>query len=110
MEHGIEGLRARSVQVRKQSARETHLIIELTEGKNREIRRLLGAVGHEVTRLLRIAFGAIELEALQPGRWREISREEAVAAFPLSPLAKPPADRSPSHAGQERNRRPAPRR
>ena len=43
MEAGIGGLRARSVVVRKRSKRETHLVIELTEGRNREIRRLLQA-------------------------------------------------------------------
>jgi 23S rRNA pseudouridine2605 synthase len=73
---GIDGLRARSVDVLKRSARETHLAIELTEGRNREIRRLLNAVGHDVTRLLRVAFGPIELGTLQPGRWRNVSREE----------------------------------
>ena len=41
MEAGIGGLRARSVVVRKRSKRETHLVIELTEGRNREIWRLL---------------------------------------------------------------------
>jgi 23S rRNA pseudouridine2605 synthase len=55
---------------------ETHLIVELTEGRNREIRRLCEAVGHEVTRLKRIAFGTIELGDLQPGRWRDVTREE----------------------------------
>lgn len=70
---GIAGLQAASVTIRKRSNRETHLIVELTEGKNREIRRLFAAVGREVTRLLRIAYGPIELGALQPGRWRELS-------------------------------------
>jgi 23S rRNA pseudouridine2605 synthase len=75
------------VQVRKRSRRETHLIVELTEGRNREIRRLLEAVGHEVTRLLRISFGGMELGTLQPGQFREVSRDDAAAAFPFSPLA-----------------------
>jgi 23S rRNA pseudouridine2605 synthase len=78
MERGIGGLQARSVEVRKRSKRETHLIIELTEGRNREIRRLLQSVGHEVTRLLRVAFGGIELGALQPGAWRDVGRNEII--------------------------------
>ena len=82
MMQGVDGLRARTVDVLKRSARETHLAIELTEGRNREIRRLLQAVGHEVTRLLRVSFGGIELGTLQPGEWREVERDEIAAAFP----------------------------
>src|SRR5207244_1812875 len=52
-----ERLQASHVTIRKASGRETHLIVELTEGRNREIRRLFDAVGHEVTRVHRIAFG-----------------------------------------------------
>jgi 23S rRNA pseudouridine2605 synthase len=73
---GVGGLHAASVTVRKRSNRETHLIVELTEGKNREIRRLFAAIGREVTRLLRVAYGPIELGSLQPGQWRELSADE----------------------------------
>lgn len=73
---GIDDLHAASVTIRKRSNRETHLIVELTEGKNREIRRLFAAVGREVTRLLRVAYGPIELGSLPPGQWRELSADE----------------------------------
>lgn len=76
MTAGIEDLRATAVAIRKRSRRETHLMIELREGKNREVRRMLEALGHEVTRLLRVSFGPIELGTLQPGRWREVARAE----------------------------------
>jgi 23S rRNA pseudouridine2605 synthase len=79
-------LKAASIDILKRSKRETHMIAELTEGKNREIRRMLKAAGHEVTRLKRIAFGAIELGDLAPGKWRAISAEEIRAAFPAAPL------------------------
>ena len=73
--------------VRKRSGRETHLVVELDEGKNREIRRLCGAVGHQVTSLKRAAFGPLELGRLQPGQWREVTSEE------LAPVAAPAARR-----------------
>ena len=66
-----ERLRANVVTIRKASSRETHLLVELTEGRNRELRRLFAAIGHEATRVHRIAFGRFELGDLQPGAWRE---------------------------------------
>jgi 23S rRNA pseudouridine2605 synthase len=67
-----ERLSASRVEIRKASNRETHLIVELVEGKNRELRRLFAAVGHEPTRIHRISFGEYELGDLQPGEWRQI--------------------------------------
>jgi 23S rRNA pseudouridine2605 synthase len=85
MERGIvsrgERLRAESVAVRKASSRETHLTIELKEGKNREVRRLCEAIGHQVTRLKRVRFGGLEIGDLEPGQWRNLTRREIEAAF-----------------------------
>lgn len=101
MEAGVEvegeRLCAGSVVVRKRSARETHLVVTLTEGRNREIRRLFGTAGHEVTRLKRVSFGGLELGALQPGTWREVRDDELRAAFPGAP-----------HKGETRVTRPTP--
>jgi 23S rRNA pseudouridine2605 synthase len=77
-----ERLTAKSIEILKRSKRETHLIVELDEGRNREIRRMLKAAGHEATRLKRIAFGAVELDDLAPGKWRNISVDEVRRAFP----------------------------
>jgi 23S rRNA pseudouridine2605 synthase len=93
---GIAGLRAHAATLRKSSSRESHLTIELREGKNREVRRLFEAIGHEVTRLKRVALGGLELGTLEPGQWRELSREEVRAAFPAAPLNR--VDASPSRA------------
>jgi 23S rRNA pseudouridine2605 synthase len=78
---------AATIKVLKRSNRETHLIVELTEGKNREIRRMFEALGHDVTRLKRIAFGSLELGDLQPGTWRDVSRDECRSAFPQASRA-----------------------
>jgi len=90
LEEGIvesgERLTARKVAVRKRSKRETHLAVELVEGKNREIRRMLAAAGHEVTRLKRVSFGGLEVGDLEPGKWRAVSVEELRAAFPGAPV------------------------
>jgi 23S rRNA pseudouridine2605 synthase len=82
MERGIDGLHAARVQVRKRSGRETHLLIDLAEGRNREVRRLVSGVGHEVVRLLRVSFGGLELGHLQPGEWRDVTKREIEQAFP----------------------------
>ena len=65
-------LKPARVVLQKASGRESHLLVELTEGKNREIRRLFEAIGREVTRLKRVQFGDVELGALPPGKWCDI--------------------------------------
>jgi 23S rRNA pseudouridine2605 synthase len=77
-----ERLAAAGVAVRKASSRESHLIVELREGRNREVRRLFEAIGHEVTRLKRVQLGGLTLGELQPGEWRELSRADLRRAFP----------------------------
>lgn len=54
------------------------LSVTLTEGKNRQVRRMTGAVGFPTLRLVRIAIGPISLQShpLYPGEWRELSVEE----------------------------------
>jgi len=79
---GKERLAAADVIVRKRSKRESHLTMTLTEGKNREIRRLLDAVDHPVTQLRRVQFGGLELGTLAPGKWRRVSARELSDAFP----------------------------
>lgn len=83
-------LSAAAAVVRKASSRESHLTVTLREGKNREVRRLLSAIGHPVTRLRRVQFGGLELGALPLGKWRRVSSEELRAAFPRYPRRRAP--------------------
>lgn len=50
--------------------------ITLKEGKNREIRRMLGMLGYRAERLKRIRVGNIRLSDLKAGKWRELTFEE----------------------------------
>jgi 23S rRNA pseudouridine2605 synthase len=81
-----ERLSAAAAVVRKASSRESHLVVTLIEGKNREVRRLLESAGHPVTRLRRVQFGGLELGTLAPGKWRRVPEEELHAAFPGYPF------------------------
>ena len=74
-------LQCENVTIQKSSGRESHLDVTLTEGKNREIRRLFKALGHEVIRLRRIQYGPFRIDDLSPGAWREVPIEEARAAL-----------------------------
>jgi 23S rRNA pseudouridine2457 synthase len=50
--------------------------ITLTEGKNRQVRRMTAAVGHPTLRLVRVAIGPLRLEGLAPGKWRNLTSSE----------------------------------
>jgi len=54
----------------------TWLELVLFEGKNRQVRRMGAAVGHEVVELARVRIGRLDLGELAPGEWRELGPEE----------------------------------
>jgi 23S rRNA pseudouridine2605 synthase len=57
------------------------LALVLQEGRKREVRRLLEAVGHPVTRLMRVRFGPVRLGDLPAGQWRELTNPEIRALY-----------------------------
>lgn len=51
--------------------------LELAEGKNRQVRRMTGAIGHPTLRLIRVQIGGYTLPIdLTPGAWKELSLAE----------------------------------
>lgn len=55
------------------------LLLTLHEGRNREIRRMMDAVGARIRRLRRLSVGPVELGDLPPGEWRELEPGEVEA-------------------------------
>jgi len=70
----LDGSRTRPAQVGRIS--EKQFRITLQEGRNRQIRRMVGKVGHRVKRLKRIRVANIRLGKLKPGHWRYLSEAE----------------------------------
>lgn len=56
--------------------------VELTEGKNREIRRMFKALGHELSKLTRTQIGRIKLGELPTGKWRTLTEPEIKSLLP----------------------------
>lgn len=50
--------------------------LKLTEGKNRQVRRMTASVGFPTLRLIRVAIARLSLADLEPGKWREINSGE----------------------------------
>jgi pseudouridine synthase len=57
----------------------SRLELVLHEGRNRQVRRMLEAVGHPVLRLHRSVYAGLTLEGLAPGEWRELTLEEVAS-------------------------------
>ncbi len=86
----------------------THLLIELREGRNRQIRRVMARLGHPVKKLRRVQLGPLKLKDLQPGQWRELLPAELGALRKAAQIqdnalsSTPPAARP---AGNSRKKR-----
>ena len=60
----------------KQESLFTDVLITIHEGRNRQIRRMVEALGHQVIRLKRVKYGPVELGTLARGEWRDLSAQE----------------------------------
>lgn len=97
LEDGVA--RAETVErVPEQPRTGSSLRLTLREGRKREVRRMLRAVGHPVRRLVRTRYGPVRLGNLPPGEWRELTPRE------VRWLSR--AGEAPPGAGGPRTRRP----
>jgi len=75
--HLAEGFaKAAHVVIKGRHKQSTILDMTLTEGMNREVRRLLARLGHKVITLIRIAVGPVKLGKMIPGEWRKLTPAE----------------------------------
>ena len=98
----VEGVRYGAIEATLDKAKEgptganVWITVTLTEGKNREIRRVLEAVGLAVNRLIRLAYGPFALGTLEPGAVEEVGprviREQLVGL--VAPANMPIGDRA----------------
>ena len=73
---GVELSDGLTAPARVSSPQQGLLRITVTEGRNRQVRRMCGAVGLTVTRLVRTRIGPLRDPRLRPGEWRELTRTE----------------------------------
>lgn len=89
---GASRASAAELEVLRRDRDRSVLYVQLSEGRNRQIRRMLERLGHEVKRLRRISMGPLTLSGLRPGQWRELLPDELDAleraAFGTRPSSK----------------------
>ena len=70
---------AKITNIRRSTTGGTAFSITIHEGRNRQIRRMLEAVGHRTLRLKREAYGPLQLGSMRPGEWRYLTDGEITA-------------------------------
>jgi len=85
----------------RDSGKYTHLEMTITEGRNRQVRRMIEAVGSKVLKLVRTAIGPVRIGDLPIGKWRRLTEEEARALGAATVAAR----ESPPHPRAGRRRR-----
>jgi 23S rRNA pseudouridine2605 synthase len=77
----------------RDSGKYSHIEIKISEGRNRQVRRMVEAIGSKVLKLVRTAIGSIHIDALKIGTWRPLEERE-IAALSGSPIRSGNPDRA----------------
>jgi pseudouridine synthase len=79
LEQGIELDDGQTAPARARRLGRGRVELTLHEGRKHQVKRMLEAVGHPVTRLHRSRYAGLDLRGLAPGEWRELTSEEVAA-------------------------------
>ncbi len=88
--HGF--LKPKSVRILEILPNKTWLEFRLTEGKNREIRRICEACGVTIDKLRRVAIGALSIDGIQPGQWEYITKKDLLECIGINKDGTPRKD------------------
>jgi len=69
------------------------LTLEISEGRNRQVRRMTAAVGFPTLRLIRYAIGPITLDGLQPGEFDTVDEQPLWTFFPKQAISRPNSEK-----------------
>ena len=81
-----------SARIVDRSSETTMIELVMTEGRNREIRRMCDAIGHPVLRLVRTAIGPLSDRSLRPGSVRLLTSGEVSELYRAAGRVEPPPD------------------
>jgi 23S rRNA pseudouridine2605 synthase len=76
---GVELEDGRTAPARVRRLGPSRVALAIHEGRNRQVKRMLEAVGHPVRRLHRSRYAGLTVDGLEPGRWRELTAGEVAA-------------------------------
>jgi len=86
LEDGLaRAIRAEAV---RRGVGKTALTVVMAEGRKREVRRMLEALGYPVRRLVRVRVGPVEMSGIAPGRARPLTQDEISGLYRVSGLAR----------------------
>jgi 23S rRNA pseudouridine2605 synthase len=84
LERGVELDDGPSAPARARRLGPSTIELSIHEGRKHQVKRMLEAVGHPVTRLHRSRYAGLTTEGLEPGQWRELSAAEVAALIQLT--------------------------
>ena len=84
LERGVELDDGRTAPARAKRLASSRIELALHEGRKHQVKRMLEAVGHPVTRLHRSRYAGLSLDGLEPGAWRELEPDEVARLQSLS--------------------------